>query len=129
MTVPEIVEQIRLFAHDRTLKPEYIYSCINMALQDVENRGYYNYQFTKENVVVQAGQQNINTTYPILKLIEIKPDADLETYAGGIRLSSPATETTTYTIKYFKRHPYFDGAEVNKIIPDDFIYIIGGNIS
>jgi len=127
MTVEQIVEKIRNLAHDRVMPAEYIYDFINLALKDVEARGDFNWQLYKEEIAIPAGSTTINfTKTPVKRIISINPDIDVSLAGGMPQLVSPPTKDITVTFVYTFYHPDFDGTEANKIIPNDWLYILGG---
>jgi len=127
MTVEQIVEKIRNLAHDKVMPAEYIYDFINLALRDVEKKGDYNWQLYQEDITIPAGSQDINfTKTPVKRIISTSPEVDISMVGGVPRLINPADKDITVTFLYTFYHPLFDGAENNKIIPNDWLYVLGG---
>lgn len=127
MTVAEIIEKVQNLAHDKFMPREYIYDFINMALQDIEARGDYNWQLYQETLTIPAGTTDLPLTKnPVKRIISINPETELSFIGGTPKLKSAPEENLTLTITYTFKHPSFDGADINKIIPDDWLYILGG---
>jgi len=127
MTVNEIVSKIQSLAHDKFMPREHIYDFISMALQDIEARGDYNWQLYQETVTVTAGSTNLTLTKtPVKRVISTDPEVDFSLVGGVVKLKTAPTKDTNITVTYTFKHPNFDGADINKIIPDDWLYILGG---
>lgn len=127
MTPAEIVTKIKTLGHDLTMPDERVYDFINMALKDIESRGDYSWQTVKETVTVPAGSQTITTAHtPVKHIIATDPVVEIVTYVGTIQLKKAVTEDTDITIVYSYKHPEIDGATINKIMNNDWLYILGG---
>ena len=127
MTVEQIVEKIRNLSHDKVMPAEYIYDFINLALRDIERKGDYNWQLYQEDIAIPAGSQDINfTKTPVKRIISTSPSVDISMVGGVPKLTNPPDKDITVTFLYTFYHPFFDGAEVNKIIPNDWLYVLGG---
>lgn len=127
MTPAEIVAKIKALGHDSTMPDERVYDFINLALKDIEARGDYSWQTVEETVTVPAGSQTITTTHtPVKHIISTDPNVEIVTYGGAVKLKDAVTQDTSITIIYSYKHPDFDGAAVNKIMPNDWLYIFGG---
>lgn len=129
MTNSELLYQIRELSHDRSLPESLIYTFINMTIQAIEDYGEFNYQYIRdENVVVPKGSKQIITQYPIKKILKIDglpSNQGVYLNQGVIELENSVNEDTNLKITYLRKHPYYDGSILNRLILDDWVLIYG----
>lgn len=130
MTIQQIVSKIKEFAHDYGFSDSQVYDFINMAIQDIEDYGEFNYQIVKdEQVTIPAGQSNIQLQYPVKRIISVNGNENFDGIVinqGELQLKKPADKDTTLSITYLRKHPLFDGDENNLWIKDAWLLIYGG---
>lgn len=130
MTIDDIINQIKTFGHDKLATPQDIYSYINLALIDIENRGDFNWQLYSETVTVPKGETQITLSkQPVKRIVSIDPSyINLTLKNGLLQLEKPPDNDVSLTVVYTFYHPKFDGTDTNKIIPEpcDKLYVLGG---
>jgi len=129
MTIADIVSQIKLLAHDSSLSDPQCYTFIDLAIRDINKHGYLSDQLVlDETVTVLSGTSVINTAYEVAELVSasILNDNSIIKTKDGLALTSNVDEDTDVTISYYRKFPFFDGADANNIISDPYILVYGG---
>jgi len=128
MTIPELYEDIKLQAHDRTLTNTYCKQFIDKAISLMEARGEYPYQTVKdETVTVLNGASEIVTLYEIKRVINIKEITTDDWTIGSNGypiLNNAVTSDTTFTVNYIRYSPRFDGTDAKFIVPSEMHNIV-----
>lgn len=127
MTPSEIVNQIKVLGHDLTMPNENVYAFVNLAIKDIESKGDYAWQIAQESVMIPSGSKTITLSHtPVKRIISTVPELGIVNFGGALQLLDAVNNDTTITIVYSYEHPDFDGSATNKIIPNDWLYILGG---